>query len=181
MDSAEYSNVFHLVADITRKQKVSICLIGGFAVNYYKVSRHTADVDFLITEEDFKEILDTLEKSGYKQDFIQKVFVRFKSNNLSLLDIDFMFVDKGTLDKIIESGKEITITKEKFIIPSLEHLIALKIHALKYNYKIRLLKDLPDIINLIRFNNVDIKSDKFRNLCLKYGDKEIYNKILESL
>jgi len=31
-------------------------LIGGFAVNYYKVARYTADVDFLIAEEDFEKV-----------------------------------------------------------------------------------------------------------------------------
>ena len=50
----EHQNVFQLISTICEETGVSCVLIGGFAVNHYKVTRQTADVDFLITEEDFK-------------------------------------------------------------------------------------------------------------------------------
>jgi len=178
----KHSTVFHLISDITKKTGVRCVLIGGFAVNYYKVTRQTADVDFLITESDFKKISILLAKSGYKKDFSQKVFTRFKSVNSSyLMDVDFMFVDRETLDKLIENGKNITIAKQEFTIPSLKNLIALKLHALKHNLKLRENKDLPDIVNLIRINKLDFKNVGFREMCLKYGSKEIYQKIVERL
>jgi hypothetical protein len=177
----DYSKIFNLVSDISKKTGVTCVLIGGFAVNYYKVTRQTVDVDFLITEEDYKEIKAPLEKAGYKEDFIQNVFVRLKGNKSYLMDIDFMFVDKETLSKIIKAGEKINIAGEKFIVPSLKNLIALKLHSIKYNPKIRENKDMPDIINLIRINKLDFKSDEFRELCLKYATEEIYKKILESL
>ena len=172
---------FHLISDICGKAGITCVLIGGFAVNYYKVTRQTVDVDFLITKEDFEKISVLLEKAGYSKDYTEKVFSRFKSDGTYLMDIDFMFVDRGTLNKIIENGKEISIAKQKFIVPSLDILIALKIHALKYNIKIRQHKDLPDIINLIRINKFDFKSKKFKNLCLEYGTEEIYNQIMNEM
>ena len=39
-------SVFHLISDFTHEQCVPCVLIGGFAVNHYRVSRQTADVDF---------------------------------------------------------------------------------------------------------------------------------------
>ncbi len=48
-------SVFHLMSGLTREEGISCILIGGFAVNYYKVTRQTADVDFLITEVDIKD------------------------------------------------------------------------------------------------------------------------------
>ncbi len=95
------------------------------------------------------------------------------------MDVDFMFVDKDTLDKIINAGKEISIANQKFIVPRLNHLIALKLHAIRYNPKIREYKDLPDIIQLIRINELNVKDVEFKNLCLKYGTEELYNRILE--
>lgn len=172
-----YPTVFHLIADTTKKMAVSCVLIGGFAVNYYKVTRQTADVDFLITEEDFKKLVPLLEKEGYKQDFFDKVFIRLKSNKHYLMDIDFMFVDKETLDKITKDAKKATIGKQKFMIPSLNNLIALKLHSLKYNLRFREHKDLPDIVNLIRVNKVNVQKKEFKKLCLKYGTEEIYSKI----
>ncbi len=178
----KYPTIFHLMSDLSKRVSVGCVLIGGFAVNYYKVTRQTADVDFLITKEDFEKILGLLEKAGYKLDYSQKVFTRLKSSNRAyLMDIDFMFVDKETLAGIIENGQRIGIAGQEFIVPSLNNLMALKLHSLKYNPKIRESKDLPDIIDLIRINKVDFKSKKFRELCLKYGTEPIYHKILERM
>ncbi len=174
-------SIFHLISDLTKKEGVSCILIGGFAVNYYRVTRQTADVDFLITKDDFDKIITILEKAGYKKDLIQENFAQLKSTQLSLLDVDFMFVDQDTLTKFLKESQEIEIAKKKFLVPSLDHLIALKLHSIKYNQKLRLTRDLPDIINLIRINDVDFKNNNFKKLCLKFGTDEIYNKILEAL
>lgn len=177
----KYPTIFHLISGISKKEGISCVLIGGFAVNYYKVSRQTADVDFLITNDDFKKISASLKKEGYKENFINEIFISLNDNGSYLMDIDFMFVDKETLNKIIKNGKKISIAGQEFIVPSLNNLIALKLHSLKYNPNIRETKDLPDIIDLIKINNVHYKSKEFRELCLKYGTKEILHKILERI
>jgi len=179
MIQKQYPTVFHLLSGIFAKNNISCVLIGGFAVNYYKVSRQTADVDFLITKEDFEKISGLLEEKGFKKDYEQDVFARLLGTGPYLMDVDFMFVDKDTLNKIINAGKEISIANQKFIVPGLNHLIALKLHAIRYNPKIREYKDLPDIIQLIRINGLNVKDVEFKNLCLKYGTEELYNKILE--
>lgn len=177
-----YQSIFHLVSDITKKTGIPIVLIGGFAVSHYKYARQTMDVDFLIKKEDFEKILTLLEKAGYKIDYSQEVFSRLISTDgLLMMDIDFMFVDEETFAKIIKDSQKTSIAGCEFRVPSLEHLIALKLHAVKYNPKLRLAKDIPDIINLIRINKVDVKSKKFKELCLKYATEEIYQKILESI
>lgn len=178
----KYPTVFHLISALSKTKDINCVLIGGFAVNYYKVTRQTADVDFLITKEDFEKILSALEKAGFRLDFSQEVFARLTSSNRTyLMDLDFMFVDKGTLNKIIKDGKRTRIAGGEFILPSLKNLIALKLHSLKHNPKIRENKDLPDIINLLRINKVDFKSKEFKDLCLKYGTEEIYHTILEKI
>jgi len=177
----KYPTAFHLISNISKKAGVSCVLVGGFAVNYYKYTRQTADVDFLITKDDFEKIFDLLKKEGYKQDYAQKVFIRLKSKKFYLMDLDFMFVDKETFAKIVKDGREISIAGQRFIVPSLYNLIALKLHSIKYNPKIRESTDLPDIINLIRANKIDFKNKDFRGLCLKYGTKEIYDKISDRI
>jgi len=174
-------SVFHLISRATHDKGVSCVMIGGFAVNYYRVTRQTADVDFLITKQDFEKIIDILEKEGYQKSLTQENFAQLKSTQLSLLDVDFMFVDQDTLDKILKESTKIELAKQKFYVPSLNHLIALKLHSIKYNLQLRLTRDLPDIINLIRVNNVNFKNDDFKQLCLKFGTNEIYTKILEAL
>lgn len=172
-------SVFHLIGEITHEKDVSCVLIGGFAVNYYRVSRNTADIDFLITKEDFEKILDSLKKAGYKESFAQENFAQLESTQLALRDVDFMFVDRSTLDKILSEAGSLTIVGQKFLVPSLNHLIALKLHAIKNNEKNRLMKDLPDILSLIKNNGIDVKNEDFKNLCLKFGTEEIYQRIQE--
>ena len=173
-------SVFHLISDLIKKEGVSCILIGGFAVNYYRVARQTADVDFLITKEGFEKIFGYLQRAGYKKRSEQENFTQLKSAKLSLMDVDFMFVDQETLAKVLKESHKIKIVKQGFFVPSLDHLIALKLHSIKHNPKIRLTRDLPDIINLIRINEVDIKNSRFKELCLKYGPEEIYQRILEA-
>lgn len=174
-------SVFHLLYDLTRKEGVPCVLIGGFAVNYHKVTRQTADVDILITKENFDKIAGLLERAGYKRNLTHDNFVQYKSSRLSLMDVDFMFVDEETLAKILKEGKELKIAGQKFIVPSLNHLIALKLHSVKYNPKMRFGKDFPDIVSLIRINGVDVQDKTFKELCLKYGTPELYRQLLEVL
>ena len=177
----KYPTIFHLISAILQDEGVPCVLIGGFAVNYYKVTRQTADIDFLITESDFKKISNLLEKEGYKEEYKQKAFTRLTTNSDYLLDLDFIFVDRETLSKIINKGSEIKIAEQKFIVPSLNHLIALKLHSIKNNPKLRMSKDLPDIIELIKINKVDAKNKDFKDLCIKYGTQELYNEILNGI
>ena len=175
----DYSKVFHLIAKASKKSAVPCVLIGGFAINFYKVTRDTLDVDFLITKEDFAKIKDALLGAGYAEEFATDVAVRF-SNKKEAVDIDFMIVDKATREKIIKDGKEIEVVGEKLTIPSINHLIALKLHAIKHNQKNRIWKDLPDIIRLVKMNGIDCKKEDFKDLCLKYGNNEIYKIILKN-
>ena len=177
----KYSTVFDLVSSVCSKRKIPYVLIGGFAVNYYKVTRQTADVDFLITKEDFDKIIGLMEKEGFKQDYAQEVFARLTAPKPYFMDLDFMFVEKETLGKIIKQGKVAGIAGQKLMVPCLNHLIALKLHAVKHNPKIREYKDLADIIELIKVNKVDVKDNAFKDLCLKYGTEELYGKILERI
>lgn len=175
----KHKTVFHLVSSIFKKAGVCPVLIGGFAVNSYNVTRQTIDIDFQITKEDFGKIHPLLQDEGYVKYEEGNVFVRLKNTNLPLMDIDFMLLDKKTLDEIIKQGKQISIAGIDFIIPSLSHLIALKLHSLKHSKRKREYKDLLDIFDLIRNNKINARTLEFKDLCLKYGTNELYNRILE--
>lgn len=175
------ANIFQLLSRVFKKANVTCILIGGFALNYYRVSRQTADIDFLIGEGDFEKVLPLLKKSGFSLDYRQEVFSRLVTGKDYLMDVDFLFVDSNTLSIIQGQSNEVEICKNKFKVPSLFHLIALKLHAIKNNPSGRLYRDLTDIIDLIRVNKVDFKSKRFKELCLKYGTQELYKTLLLSV
>lgn len=165
----KYPNVFKLVSSEFNQAGVPFLLVGGFAVNAHQVSRSTRDIDFLIAEEDYPKVLPLRED----------VCARLKSDELFFIDVDILFVDRETLDEMLKEAKEVAVRGEKFKVPSLGHLIAMKLHALKNSEGEREYKDLLDIMELIHKNRVDIDSDKFRDLFLKYGTEELYLKIKE--
>jgi len=173
------ASIFKILAEIFRQEKISCILIGGYAINAYKVTRHTADIDFMLSKESFNAIMNHLFKLGYSIANQQDVFVQL-TNTIGFRDLDFVFADPDTIDMFLKSGNKTSIASEEFIVPSLEHLIALKLHSIKYNAH-RELIDLPDIINLIRINKLDYNKPEFRTLCEKFGTIEIYNKIITYL
>ena len=89
-----------------------------------------------------------------------------------------MLVNDPTFNRMEKDAKEITIDEILLRVPSLDHLFALKFHALKYAPTRRGYKDLLDVMSLIEANAVDVRGDKFRFLCEKYGSAEIYERIL---
>lgn len=177
----KYPTLFHLISSIFNEKDISAVLIGGFAVNYYKVTRQTADIDFLITKDDFEKISGLLEQEGYARNDTHEVFTKLESTKGYLMDLDFMFVDRDTLEKIVKDSKEVVIAKQKFKVPSLNHLIALKLHSIKHNPNLREYKDFPDIMELIRINKIDVKKSEFKELCLKYGTEGLYRRIIDKV
>ena len=170
-------NIWHVIAREFKKDRIPCAVIGGFAVNLYRPARHTADIDFLVLEKDYPQIRERLIPYGYKQGPVTKIFARLEACGHQIMDLDFLFVDAPTLEKIIKQGKKISIAGHFFIAPSLEHLIALKLHAIKNNPQVRELKDLFDILEMIEANRLNVKTEKFQKLCLDYGSRDLYDKI----
>jgi len=54
-------------------------------------------------------------------------------------------------------------------VPSLDHLLALKLHALKQKLPHRTSKDAEDVEMLIKRNGLDISRSHYEELFLKYG------------
>ncbi|MBI1871685.1 MAG: nucleotidyltransferase [Chlamydiae bacterium] len=173
-----YENPFELVSREFEKAKIPYILIGGFAVNFYKVSRSTLDVDFLMALEDFQSAVRVMEKNGYQKFDEGDFFVRLRPAGIAGMIVDFVLVDRTTLDKILQEARPVKLGGLDFKVPSLNHLIALKLHALKNNPR-RGPKDLLDIFDLIKNNEMNITTEEFRQLCLKFGTEEVYSKILE--
>jgi len=62
----------------------------------------------------------------------------------------------------------------------LEHLLALKLHALKHARPPRDLKDLADVVQLAVANGLDVRAEMFRALCLTYATPELHDRIVRA-
>ena len=170
-------SIFKTLANIFKQTGVTAVLIGGYAVNAHKVTRHTVDIDFLIGKDDFEKLFAELQHIGYAIAHRQDAFVQL--NGKGLRDIDLMLSDIDTVNTIYETGDRVTIAGEQFVTPSLNNLLALKLHSIRWNPH-RELVDLPDIILLLQANDVDIESAEIKELFEKYGTRELYRKAQKS-
>ena len=161
-------------------RRIPLVLVGGWALHHHGVSRQTLDVDFMVAAEYLKDVGRILESCGYEMVYRTNLFSKYRSCEESLLDVDVMQIDGGTMRKILEKAKSARMGDADFRVPCLDHLLAMKMHALKHNEQYRLSKDFPDILALVEQNNVDVESDAFRELCFRFGNESLLKRIREA-
>jgi predicted nucleotidyltransferase len=174
-------NLFETIDRETRNQHLQFLVIGGLAVNEYGYSRDTADLDILISQNDRAKWLQIFSQLGYTIYNDGGNFLQLTAPSQSAWPVDLMLVQEKTFAPMLVAGRDVKLYGVNVRLPSLEHLIALKLHVLKNTRLNRFLKDFLDVENLMRINQLDVKSENIRQLFLKYGTVELYEKVSRSL
>ena len=65
-------------------------------------------------------------------------------------------------------------------IPSVDHLLAMKFHALKYVHGVTALKYLQDVHGLLARTSRAVTDDDVRELCLRHGNQEVYERLVST-
>ena len=162
------------------KGKVSTpIIVGGWAVNLLGMARQTLDFDFMIREEDFNLVKAIFSDLSYRLTAKTSLFARFESENKDSYPVyDCLFADNSTYRKLYDAGKAMDIFGAEFILPDPLHVIAMKLHALKYGSKDRKNKDLGDIQALIDIYKISINPNSdFEELCLRFGTPGILKEL----
>ena len=92
-----------------------------------------------------------------------------------------MLVTNGTFEKLSHEARLLKIAGHLRPVPSPLHLIALKLHALKHGPVSRKDQDIPDIVELVRLQQIDTQSTAFQDICEAYGTKELQDEIRKRL
>jgi hypothetical protein len=92
-----------------------------------------------------------------------------------------MFVDESTFDPMWDASEERDFGGSRARVPCLDHLLALKLHALKQALPHRTGKDAEDVEVLLRRNAIDLRQARYEQLFIKYGTREIYESFLRLL
>lgn len=174
-------NLFKTIDQEAASKRLRYLIIGGLAINYYGYSRDTSDLDFFISQNDRAEWMRLLAELGYANFHDGGNFIQYDAPDKNAWPVDLMLVQEKTFTPILEASLDVEFFGVKTRVPLLEHLIALKLHALKNTRMHRFLKDFLDVENLIRINKLDVKSKKVRDLFDKYGTQDLYEKISRSL
>jgi len=163
------------------QRKLRFLVIGGLAVNHYGYARETADLDLFISQQDRVEWMQLMKDLGYASHNDGGSFIQYNPPAQNAWPVDLMLVQEKTFAPILAASLAADFFGIKTRVPALEHLIALKLHALKNTRMTRFLKDFLDVEYLIRINQIDIKSKNIRELFDKYGTPDLYEKVSQSL
>ncbi len=156
-------------------------LIGGHAVAVYGVQRQTGDVDLIVARSKralWDEIFLALRYRSGQND---ENFIRYQPASIAAWPVDLMLVDDETLQKLVAAALEVDLGQTRVKVASPRHLITLKIHALKRHQPDRFVKDYNDVIALLRTHGKDVSSADLLELCLRYADRALYDRIQRDL
>jgi hypothetical protein len=161
----------------TRQRRLPFLIIGGHAVNLYGFPRETADLDFLVCSDDRPPWIALFNDLGYHIFSDRPNFVQLTSQKETAWPVDLMLVQPSTFKPMLDASRAVEFYGTHSRVPTLEHLIALKLHAIKNTRSHRFLRDFLDVQNLIEVNHLDIKSETIRRLFEKYATMELYEKM----
>jgi hypothetical protein len=172
---------FETISTESKKWDLPFLVIGGLAINFYGYSRETGDLDLLIHRDNQAQWLNLFLGLRYTVYREGQGFLQLSPPKEGAWPVDLMLVRENTFRPMYSTSREVDLYGVQTRIPSLEHLLMLKLHALKNAGLNRFLKDFLDVENLIRINKLDIKSEAIKQLFGKYGTPELYDKISTSL
>lgn len=170
--------VLKQIKEYCTSNNVTFLVIGGHAVNAHGFPRQTGDIDLLVSSKDRELWINLMGTLKYTQVQEHPVFARFQYSDIAGWPIDLMFVDPPILNELVVDSIEEDFGDCTAKIPSLEHMIALKLHALKQRQDHRENKDLLDIMELLPKSNID--NEKLRQLCEKYDRIDLYERLKTS-
>jgi len=162
-----------------RRRELRFIVIGGHAVIEHGFLRGTEDADILVPKSQRAEWIECVAALGYQIFRDGGTFLQFEPDDKAEWDLDIMLVPENAFERLFAESRTATLEQAAVIVPSLEHLIALKVHALKNGRGIRVLKDITDVAQLLRLNQVDARAEWVRKIFEKYGTSELYEKVIK--
>ncbi len=172
-------NVLDIIHQQFGKAGIRYLVVGGCAVYAYGIDRNTDDVDILIEDRTAEVAVQALSRYGYRERERGHLVSRMIPAEPILPIVDLMYVDSPTMDAMWRDSRAVPLGQFTHQLPSPQHLINMKLHALRYGSEGRRNKDALDIIELARLQAIDLKSDDFQQACLRYGSPEVYRFLLK--
>jgi hypothetical protein len=158
-----------------------VVLFGGFALPVHGVERSTLDIDLLICEEDVDAFAALAAKAGYDEILRTPHYAKFRHRLPEVLDIDTVFVDRKTIERIWADGSEEAVFGGPLRCASLDMMLGTKLHAIRYNKANRGRRDFDDVVELLATNDLDPRGERFVQLCGRYGTNDILERICKAM
>lgn len=107
-------------------------------------------------------------------------FAKFRLLSTGTPIVKVLFLDSTTFEKLREGSFERMFSGFKMRVPSLLHVIAMKLQIIK-NEPDREMENLPDILTLLQINKGRWNADELDAVCKRFGPRGIYIRIAQRL
>jgi len=152
----DFATVLGVVSGFLEEKGFRYAVIGGVALISYGLPRTTLDLDFIVESSAQDDLIDFLESRGYKTIHRSSGYSNHVHPDLLLWgSLDFVYVRGETTEELFAACRNTTGPGGlQILVPKPEHLVALKITAMKNN-PARTLQDMADVRFLLNLPGVD--------------------------
>lgn len=159
-----------------KEHGLEFLLAGGHAVIAHGYQRTTFDVDLVVRSADRERWMELMRAAGYSLFHAGPAFLQFNPPAGERQPVDLICTNDRTFGQL-QAGAIPNPQAPPPLIISLRHLIAMKCHAIKNGHAGRVVKDVDDVIHLFMANRLDPGSEEWREIMLKHGTPELYEKL----
>ena len=150
-------------------EELRFLLIGGYAVILLGYVRATIDWDFLVPRCDRDRWKDLFAGIGYSVYAETEAFVQLQPPP-DMPVVDLMIVNDQTFGKLQVGGLMREVEGRTLCIPSAQNMVALKLHAARQRTDSGSReKDMTDVIEIVKRNDLSLANPEFHELVLRYG------------
>jgi hypothetical protein len=153
--SVNFANVLRTVTGFLEERGTRYAVIGGVAIAMYGLPRTTLDLDLVVDATVQEDLLRWLESIGYQTRHRSSGYSNHSHRETSWGTLDFVYVQGDTAEKLFAGARRAQGPGGLEVpIPRPEHLVALKVAAMK-NDPDRVFREQEDIRFLLHLPGVD--------------------------
>jgi hypothetical protein len=170
---------FHDFVALGKQEPVlRFLVVDGFAVGAHGHGRTTYDFDLMVRCADADAWVARATGLGLTLHSRSEFFAQFFQEEG--VGFDLMFANEKSFDELWKASSTHSFEGTEAHVPSLDHLLSLKLHAPRHTMGHRSAKDMEDFEMLVRVNDVPIASTCYEQLFLKYGNHKPMTRSNES-
>jgi hypothetical protein len=154
----QFNEVLRTFAEFFAQEGIRYAVAGGLAIHAWGRSRTTHDIDFVVDGSVQNRVLAFSESLGYRTLHASSGYSNHEHPDQTFGSVDFMYVYGATAERVFaEASQRIVAGDAEAPVPKPEHLIAMKVQAIK-NAPRRVSIDVPDIEFLLTLPGIDRKA-----------------------
>ena len=172
----DFAGEWTAVRECLDRERFRAAVIGGVALTAYGDPRMTLDLDIVTDALAQGTIVAFMEGRGFVTLHCSPGYSNHRHADRGR--VDFMYVRNSTADRLFGSVKELSGPGGLTIpVPKPEHLIAMKVQAMK-DAPERTLQDLVDVAHLLRLEDID--RDEVRRYFVSAGLEERWHELVRT-